>query len=584
MDRFLSRATNMKHLPRSIPFALACASLLGSAPDAFARPQTTTPLVLGPNGTALDFGTLASSSPSFSADGRLVVFASYSNHVVPGLTNLFTGPQIFLLDTVTGVTRLVSATATGVPCNSGCDDATISADGSTIAFASDATDLASQPTTSWRNIHVYDVATGTLSLASVAANGNLPDNDSHHPVLSGNGRQVVFTSRAGNLVLGDNNGIEDVFLRDLVLGSTEWISAPRFGGSTGQSFGGSISADGRFVAFLSDASTLVPNDPPFTSDIFLLDRAIGTLRVASTTPSGTRSTGFPQLPRLSLDGQWLVFQSDATDLVPGDTNGAVDVFAHSITGQVTFRISQTPQGAAPAGASDYGFPSADGRFIAYRSAASDIVAGDVNAKADVFLYDMLSGRTELVSVSTTGVQGNQSCDFPQLDPTGRKVMFQTRSTTLAGPVTPNTSNLLVRDRGCVVTRYCSASPSSAGCSAAILGSGTPSATPGSSFHISTSDLPRERSAALVWGLAPTGLPYAGGLLCVQTPLHRTRASFTGGTGGPACGGTFDFDFSASYIGAQALAPGMSIFCQVLCRDAGGPNLALSDALNFVICP
>ena len=121
----------MKHLPRSIPFALAVASLFCAVPGAFARPQTTKPLVLGPNGAALNVGTTTSYSPIHSADGRFVVFCSASDHVVPQLTNPFGGPQVYLLDTVTGVTTLVSATAAGTPCQGGCNDVAISADGRT---------------------------------------------------------------------------------------------------------------------------------------------------------------------------------------------------------------------------------------------------------------------------------------------------------------------------------------------------------------------------------------------------------------------------------------------------------------------
>lgn len=574
----------MKHLPASNPFALAVASLFCAVPGAFARPQTTAPLVLGPNGAALNVGTTTSYSPIHSADGRFVVFCSASDHVVPQLTNPFGGPQVYLLDTVTGVTTLVSATAAGTPCQGGCNDVAISADGSTIAFASDTTDLSNPPTTGWRNVYSYDVATGVLTLESVGFNGGFASGDSHDPVLSGDGRLLAFSSFAGNVVSGDTNGLQDVFLRDRAFGTTEWISAPRLGGSPGDAASATLSGDGRYLAFASNASNLVPNDAPSTFDIFLLDRGLNLLRAVSTTPGGALANGPSLLPRLSVDGQWLVFQSTASDIVPGDTNGASDVFVRSLVGTVTFQVSRTPQAAAPNGASQMGYPSPDGRWIVYTSAATDIVAGDLNGQSDVFLLDMLSGRTELVSVSTAGAQGNSFSGWPQVDSTGARVYFQSNSTTLGGPIVPGTSNIFVRDRGCVVTRYCSVTPSSAGCNATILGSGTPSATPGGSFHISATDLPRERGAALVWGLAPAGLPFAGGLLCVASPLHRTRASFTGGAGGPACGGTFDFDFSASYIGAQALAPGLSIFCQVLCRDAGGPNLALSDALNFVICP
>lgn len=574
----------MKHRKTSSCLFLACAALLGVQLTAFARPQTTTPLVLGPNGAALNFGTTTSYSPIHSADGRFVVFCSASDHVVPQLANPFGGPQAYLLDTVTGVTTLVSATAAGTPCQGGCNDVAISADGSTIAFVSDTTDLSNPPTTGWRNVYSYDVATRVLTLESVGFNGGFATADSHDPVLSGDGRLLAFSSFAGNVVSGDTNGLQDVFLRDRALGTTEWISAPRVGGTAGDAASATLSADGRYLAFASSASDLVPNDAPSTFDIFLLDRSLNLLRAVSTTPGGALANGPSLLPRLSVNGQWLVFQSMASDIVPGFANGVSNVFVHSLVGMVTFQVSRTLQFSPPNGASQMGYPSPDGRWIVYTSAATDIVAGDSNGQSDVFLLDMLSGRTELVSVSTAGAQGNSFSGWPQVDSTGARIYFQSNSTTLGGPIVPGTSNIFVRDRGCVVTRYCSASPSSAGCSAAILGSGTPSATPGSSFHISATELPRERNAALVWGFAPTGLPFAGGLLCVAAPLHRTRASFTGGNAGPACGGTFDFDFSASYIGAQALAPGMSIFCQVFCRDVSGPNLALSDALNFVICP
>src|SRR5690606_33451585 len=221
------------------------------------------------------------------------------------------------------------------------------------------------------------------------------------------GRYVAFTSGASNLVGGDTNGVSDVFVHDRRTGRTTLVSRST-AGVQGNNFstGAAISADGRYVAFGSFASNLVPGDTNGTWDVFVHDRQTGVTTRVSVDSNGTEGNLPSSSPAISADGRFVAFQSDSTNLVPNDSNAATDVFLHDRQTGSTVRASIAANGADPNGSSTGASLSATGRFIAFGSSASNLVPGDTNAAGDVFVYDRQTGTTSRVSVNSSRVQGN----------------------------------------------------------------------------------------------------------------------------------------------------------------------------------
>src|SRR5438034_1099294 len=244
----------------------------------------------------------------------------------------------------------------------------------------------------------------TTERVSVASGGTTEGNDtSLGSALSADGRFVAFTSAAPDLVAGDTNGVSDVFVHDRQTGATERVSVDSAGTQgNGESTDVALSADGRFVAFTSAAPDLVTGDTNGVADVFVHDRQTGTTERVSVDSAGTQANGAGTGVALSADGRFVAFTSAAPDLVAGDTNGAADVFVHDRQTGRTERVSVDSAGTQANGASCGGALSADGRFVAFASAAPDLVAGDTNGAADVFVHDRQTGTTERVSVDSAG--------------------------------------------------------------------------------------------------------------------------------------------------------------------------------------
>jgi Tol biopolymer transport system component len=227
-----------------------------------------------------------------------------------------------------------------------------------------------------------------VQLVSVASDSTQGNDNSWDPSISADGRYVAFFSHASNLVPGDTNNTLDVFVHDRLTGQTTRVSVASDGTEgNGDSFVGSISADGRYVAFASWASNLVPGDTNGRSDIFVHDRVTGQTTRVSVASDGTEGNGDSWgCPSISADGRYVAFASWASNLVPGDTNGRSDIFVHDrVTGQTT-RVSVASDGTEGNGDS-WWRPSisADGRYVAFPSYASNLVPGDTNGWADIFV-------------------------------------------------------------------------------------------------------------------------------------------------------------------------------------------------------
>jgi Tol biopolymer transport system component len=233
---------------------------------------------------------------------------------------------------------------------------------------------------------VHDRLTGQTTRVSVASDGAQGNGDSECPSISADGRYVAFASLASNLVPGDTNGRMDIFVHDRLTGQTTRVSVASDGTEgNGDSGFPSISADGRYVAFASLASNLVPGDTNGTWDVFVHDRLTGQTTRVSVASGGAQGNGDSRFPSISADGRYVAFQSYASNLVPGDTNGVLDVFVHDrLTGQTT-RVSVASDGTQGDSYSFGSSISADGRYVAFASYASNLVPGDTNGWADVFV-------------------------------------------------------------------------------------------------------------------------------------------------------------------------------------------------------
>jgi Tol biopolymer transport system component len=265
--------------------------------------------------------------PAISADGEVVGFASLATNLVAGDTN--GNWDVFVHDRVSGVTERVSVDSGGAQGNGASDSASLSFDGRLVAFRSDASNLVAGDANLAYDVFVHDRVTLTTQRVSVDSGGNEGDDGSHQPSFASNGQFVAFYSYATNLVAGDANGCADVFVRDLSAATTGRVSVDSAGneGDDG-SYWPSISADGRNVAFFSDATNLVAADVNGASDVFVHDRLTGATTFASVDSAGAHANGASTETAISGDGRVVAFHSFATNLVTGDTNGSVDVFVH----------------------------------------------------------------------------------------------------------------------------------------------------------------------------------------------------------------------------------------------------------------
>jgi Tol biopolymer transport system component len=332
-----------------------------------------------------------SAFPSISANGRFVAFSSLASNLVPGDRNHRF--DVFVRDLKRGKTTRVDVSSTGAEANDlSVWRPAISADGRFVAFESAATNLVPDDDNGIRDVFVRDLKRGETTRVSVSSSG--AEQISGHgveelgtiPAISANGRYVAFSSRGKNLVEGDRNDTDDIFVRDRKLGETTRVSVSSTGEEANDTslFYPSISPNGRFVAFTSWASNLVADDENgHHEDVFVRDRKKGvTTRIRENNRSGSLYSG---LPSISANGRFVAFEAPASDLVQGDRNEAVDVFLRDRKRGRTTLLSVSSEGTQ--GNSESSFPviSANGRFVAFSSLASNLVEGDGFNTADTFV-------------------------------------------------------------------------------------------------------------------------------------------------------------------------------------------------------
>ncbi|HEY3305674.1 MAG TPA: hypothetical protein VGL70_19285 [Candidatus Binatia bacterium] len=384
-----------------------------------------------------------------SADGRFVAFDSYATNLVAGDKSQTS--RVLVHDRSTGATKVLNATGGGTPTNGASVSAVLTADGRYVAFASDANNLIPGDSNLFRDIFVRDLQTGKTERVSVHTDGTESVNGhSSHPSISADGRYAAFESAAINLAGGDTNGLIDIFVHDRETHVTIRVnvSTERYQALGGQSYHPSISADGRYVVFVSDATNLVPGDTNKVTDIFVHDRVKSTTQRVSVASGGAQAEGGASTqPAISGDGRYVAFVSEATNLVPDDTNGLADIFVRDTVKGTTQRVNVATGGAqAMGGHSFYPSITPDGRFVAFLSDATTLVPKDTNNSWDIFVHDRQTGATERVSVASDGTQADAGSARPSLSADGRYVAFESGASNLVPDDTNGVVDIFVHDR------------------------------------------------------------------------------------------------------------------------------------------
>ncbi|PKH07818.1 PD40 domain-containing protein [Moritella sp. Urea-trap-13] len=372
-------------------------------------------------------GNADSIESTISTDGHYVAFTSFASNLVQDDTNMVA--DVFVHDRNSGITERVSVASNGRQANSSSSDPSISGNGRYVAFIAEANNLVLNDSNGSKDVFVHDRDSGITERVSIASDGSQGDASSEQVAISADGRYVAFTSLAGNLVPDDTNIKADVFVHDRNSGITERVSVAS-NGSQGDGYHPAISADGRFVAFTADSSNLVFNDSNGMSDIFVHDRNSQITELVSVSNNGSQGNLGCIFSAISADGRYVAFDSRASNLVSEDTNAVEDVFVHDRKTGLTVRVSVAMDGTQGNANSHIASISANGRYVVFQSLASTLIADDNNHVSDVFIHYRDIGMTELVSITSYGSQGNSHSSRPAISADGNYVVFQSLASNL----------------------------------------------------------------------------------------------------------------------------------------------------------
>jgi Tol biopolymer transport system component len=412
--------------------------------------------------------------PWMSDNGRYLVFDSDGTQVVSGVVETDSARDVYLYDRVTRTMERITNGIGGPPAVPascayicGSQRPTVSGDGRFVAYWSNATNLVPGDTNNMYDAFLYDRQTKTTTLISKSGN-KLGNSHSRRPVVSRDGKWVVFESAANNLagscgLFACSDSTDDAFLYEVATGNVTLVSATSNGApGNGASNRPSISANGQRIVFQSDATNLGPNDGNgAVTDIYMRDRVTGTTSIVSTGPAGQGDKASTS-PSISANGRFVSFDTKATNFASGDTGGDVDVYVKDVDGGGIDQASVRQDGGQATGtngSSKVGADSTisgDGRFVAFWSDVSTLVDGDTNGQlcdnftkkqipcADVFIRDRVAGTTTRV-VSAGGQQADGDAYSPALSVDGRFVAFDSDANNLDPAAQPNTrQDILVR--------------------------------------------------------------------------------------------------------------------------------------------
>lgn len=533
-----------------------------------------------------------SSSPCMSADGRFVAYLSSATNLVPGDTNGV--DDVFVVELATGVVERASVGAAGAEAHGPCSGPSLSADGGLVCFASFAGDLAPSDSNGQNDVFVRDRAAGTTELVSRAPGGAAAAGSSYAARISPDGRFVAFLSWADDLVAGDTNWTRDLYLHDRQNGLTTRVAPAGVepDGPCGGNFGPRWSEDGRFLAFASEATNLVPGDTNGVQDVFVFERAAGAIQRVSLSPQGLQHDDWSDLADFSLDGSVLLVLSAARSWGFVDDNDAPDLYAVHRATLASECVSRSWKGIAAAQGAWAGSISRDGRFAAFVSDAETLVPLDGNNQRDLYLRDRHAGTIERANTIPAIGPSVGTANFPALDPSGDRVLF----TSLANDLAWGDSNdawdvFLVGCHAGQPACHGAAAPcpcsnhgaEGAGC-AALHGSGARLVAAGraalsrDTLTLSVSGVPRGSLVQLYCGapVVGNGSPFGDGVRCFGSPWSVSAVR-------SAADGTARFGFAVpgdlllSQLGAVLYSPDARHY-QVRYRDAS--NWCTPAAFNF----
>ena len=395
--------------------------------------------------------------PWLSSDGRYVSFDSRGNNMLPSGAR-----GIVVRDRVTATNVLANTTDDDVPSASVASDSSLSDDGRYVAFDSSSATLTVEIGATDEDVFRKDLITGDIVMVSPTLGRTIGYRESGtpatNPSISADGRLVAYTSWDTGVSTSPGVQAEEVWLRDRDLGTTTELSVSPTGSFVnGSSWGVALSGDGAFAAFISEASDLVPGfDPGGASQVFSRDIVSGTTSPVSVNLSGQPGDGFSQQASISADGRYVAFASDATDLVADDGNGISDVFVRDQVAGTTTRVSIDIGGTDPDGLSYQPAISADGRYVAFSSDATDLVMNDGNGTTDVFVADLQAGTIARVSVDVADLDSDGYSYTPSISGDGQRVAFVSTATNLvAGAPSSGYGDVYVRDLDSGVTELIS---------------------------------------------------------------------------------------------------------------------------------
>jgi Tol biopolymer transport system component len=400
--------------------------VLGLSSPPLARPGN---LILASTSDTGVKGNDWSTQPSVSADGTEVAFHSYATNLDAADTDAFA--DVFVKDLTTDDITLASTSDTGVKGNEDSSSPSLAADGTRVAFMSDAANLDPADADSIEDIYVKDLTTGDIILASTSDAGIKGDDESRFPSLSADGTKVAFFSDATNLDPADTDSEADIYVKDLATGDITLASTSDAGvkGNDG-SFSPSLSADGTRVAFGSNATNLDPADTDTAGDIYVKDLVTGDIILASTSDTGVKGNRSSFTASLSAGGTKVAFYSNARRLDPADTDFLNDVYVKDVgTGDIIL-ASTSAAGVKGDNGSLHAHLSANGTKVAFSSAATNLHPGDTDDSFDVYVKTLATGRIALASTSDRGMKGNDFSYAGSLSANGAWVAFQSFATNL----------------------------------------------------------------------------------------------------------------------------------------------------------
>ncbi|MCA9905708.1 MAG: PD40 domain-containing protein, partial [Anaerolineae bacterium] len=368
--------------------------------------------------------------PTISSDGLYVVFASDASNLLPGDTN--GRSDVFSYDRLTCTLTLISVAADGVTFGNGDSVApAVTSDGRYVAFQSAARNLLSAAVSTTWAIFLRDTQTNETVIISVAPDGSAADAQSRLPAISADGRYIAYQSQATNLTNDEDTIIYDIFLFDRDTNETIRVSNSYDGGMPfGQSERAAISADGRYVAYDSVAPNIIPDDTNSFMDVFVYDRTTGQTKRVSVSSSGAQNSGTSSNPALTADGQYITFSASGS--LQTGYGGPYNVYLHDQLNGQTIQIS-LPMSNTQAGAESGGSVlSSDGNYVVYSSYANSLVHGDTNGATDIFRYDRTTGVTARLSLTETGAQANDGTFTPRVSANGELLTYWSKASNLVG--------------------------------------------------------------------------------------------------------------------------------------------------------